>query len=405
MKKALVHHLPIDRLPLWRERMRKGRLLSFDLEVTARCNNHCRHCYISLPEQDPGARDNELSLSELQAIADEAVSLGAVWCLLTGGEPLLREDFPDLYVYLKQKGLLVTVFTNATLVTEDHGKLFRKFPPRMVEVTVYGVSRRTYEGVTRRSGSHDAFLRGLQILLDWGVRVRLKTMALRSNVHEIEEIGRFCRERAGSFRFDPFLHLRVDRDPLRNKEIESERLSPGEIVDVEGRDPERMETLWKLCDRLILRDMGELPAERVFRCGSGMDSITVGHDGTYRPCSSLCHPDFKGDSRKTSMEGFRRDVMSRIHQMTSERAEFREGCGSCPLINLCMWCPGNAHLETGRLDEPVPYFCRTARARAGLLPGDGVPSAFRGLAAPCPGLQAVLSMDSRGRSLLSKIDL
>ena len=70
---------------LW-ERMLKKRLpLSFDLEVTARCNNDCRHCYINLPAGDDEARRKELSLDEINAIADQAVSLGALWCLVTGG--------------------------------------------------------------------------------------------------------------------------------------------------------------------------------------------------------------------------------------------------------------------------------------------------------------------------------
>jgi len=55
--------------------------------------NDCRHCYIGLPAGDQEARRKELSLAEIDRIAGEAVSLGALWCLVTGGEPLLREDF------------------------------------------------------------------------------------------------------------------------------------------------------------------------------------------------------------------------------------------------------------------------------------------------------------------------
>ena len=72
--------------------------LSFELELTARCNNHCRHCYVDLPADDERARAAELTTDEVLALGREAVDLGALWCLLTGGEPLLRNDFADIYL-------------------------------------------------------------------------------------------------------------------------------------------------------------------------------------------------------------------------------------------------------------------------------------------------------------------
>ncbi|MGD0228089.1 MAG: hypothetical protein ABSF71_37780, partial [Terriglobia bacterium] len=78
----------IQEFPLWDKLKEKRLPLSFDLEVTARCNNDCRHCCINLPAGDAEARRKELSLAEIHRIAGEAVGLGAFWCLLTGGEPL-----------------------------------------------------------------------------------------------------------------------------------------------------------------------------------------------------------------------------------------------------------------------------------------------------------------------------
>ena len=61
--------------------------LDFTLELTARCNNNCAHCYINLPAGDRQAIRNELTLAEISDIADQAVALGTLWCLITGGEP------------------------------------------------------------------------------------------------------------------------------------------------------------------------------------------------------------------------------------------------------------------------------------------------------------------------------
>lgn len=202
-------------------------LLGFVLELTPRCNNNCRHCYINTPADKNDINDTELSLNEISSIADQAVSLGAIYCLITGGEPLLRKDFFDIYLCLRSKGLLVTVFTNATLITEKHIKLFEKYFPRSIEITVYGTTKETYEKITRKEGSFHAFTKGLNLLHDSGVKVRLKTVGMRSNLHELSNITRFCRDKTKQkSRLDCVLNLRYDRDTVRNEEIRSERLSP-----------------------------------------------------------------------------------------------------------------------------------------------------------------------------------
>ena len=90
--------------PLERGRPSSAFPYPLNWDFTARCNNNCRHCYINLPAHDFQARDQELSLQGINHLADQAPSLGSLWCLITGGEPLLRPDFSEIYRSLKQKG-------------------------------------------------------------------------------------------------------------------------------------------------------------------------------------------------------------------------------------------------------------------------------------------------------------
>jgi radical SAM protein with 4Fe4S-binding SPASM domain len=357
--------LEIQQFPLWDKLKGKHVPLGFDLEVTARCNNDCRHCYINLPVGDRAAQARELTLAEIARIADQAVELGAMWCLITGGEPLLREDFADIYMALKRKGLLVSVFTTAQILTEDHLRLFRQYPPRDIEITAYGVTRETYERVTRRPGSFDAFRRGLSRLLEGGMKVRLKAMALRSNVHELPEIARFCRERTKDyFRFDPLLHLRFDGNPARNEEIRAERLPTEEIMALERADQDRFQSLEKNCDKLIMPELAHTRCDHLFQCGAGNSSFDVSYDGLFRLCSSLWDPECVYDLRNGSLADAWHNFVPKVRDMRSNRKAFLETCHACPIINLCLWCPAHAHLETGELDGAVPYFCEVAHARA-----------------------------------------
>lgn len=350
---------------LWDKLKSKRALFSFDLELTARCNNDCRHCYINLPVTDRSARSKELSLAEITHIADQAVEMGAMWCLLTGGEPLLREDFADIYMMLKRKGLLVSVFTNATTIRADQIALFKKYPPRDIEVTIYGASRESYERVTRRPGSFTAFEHGLEALFEAGIRVRLKAMAIRSNLDDMEAIATFGRARTKDFyRFDPQLHLRYDGNPERNAEINQERLTPDEIVTLERADEKRFGALQANCDTLINQDFTHTGCDHLFHCGAGNGSFNVGYDGTFRLCSSLWAPGTTVNLRQTSLRDAWEIFVPHVRDMRSSDTEYLNTCRKCAIINLCLHCAAHAHLETGRLDGATPYFCEVAHARS-----------------------------------------
>ena len=87
------------------------------IEVTHRCPLECAHCYNNLPVGDADARRRELSAAELCRIIDEIADAGGLWLLFTGGEIFARKDFLEIYTHAKQRGLLITLFTNGTQIT------------------------------------------------------------------------------------------------------------------------------------------------------------------------------------------------------------------------------------------------------------------------------------------------
>lgn len=368
MTKLFASTRPIKDFSLWKKLGKKRALCSFELELTARCNLNCRHCYINLHAGNQKAKKGELSLKQITQIGREAVSLGAIWCLLSGGEPLLREDFFDIYLSLKTQGLLVSIFTNATLIKNRHIDFLKKYPPRDIEITVYGITPETYENVTRIPGSYQAFRQGLDRLLDAGIPVTLKAMAMRSNFEELPEITRFCQKYSyRQFRFDPLLHLRYDGDSHRNQEIISERLSPEQIVALEKSSPSRLKSLKKTKIFSINPGLPNPESCSLFGCSIGEEYFYVSSHGIFTLCSSLWHPDCVYDLKNGNLAEAWENLYIKVRHMTSSREAYLSNCAECPITNLCRWCPATAFLETGGLDCPVDYFCRVANARISVL--------------------------------------
>src|SRR5208337_1889172 len=120
------------------------------------CNNNCIHCCINLPVNDGRARAREMGTDQVKDILTQAADLGCLTARFTGGEPLLRPDFEELYLFARRLGVKVIIFTNGRLITPVLADLLARIPPLVtMEVTVYGMREESYEAVTRVSGSFE----------------------------------------------------------------------------------------------------------------------------------------------------------------------------------------------------------------------------------------------------------
>jgi len=326
------------------------------LELTYRCNNDCVHCYCNLPANDRAAKESELSYEQLTHIIDQIVEEGCLFLVLTGGEPLLHPRFRDIYVYAKEKGLLITVFTNGTLITESVADLFADYYPFGVAITVYGATRETYERVTRNPGSYDRCMRGIELLLERGVTVNLRSIAMRLNKDEIPALKAFAQERELKFVFDPLLSPRKDG---RDYDF-SLRLTPEEIVALDLADEERVQALREFS----AEHWGPPQPEYLFHCGAGVTSFSIdprGHLG-------LCVMSSPAFATYDLLQGFFREGWrEHIPKIRYQGRTRQTPCATCDLVSLCSWCPLWADLEMGDPEEPVEYLCEVAHLRTEML--------------------------------------
>jgi radical SAM protein with 4Fe4S-binding SPASM domain len=348
---------------VWQER--SPLLGSLDLELTERCNNNCIHCCINLPMDDEAARPRELSTREIQAILTEAAGLGALSVRFTGGEPLLREDFTDLYLFARRLGLKVLIFTNARLITPELADLWARMPPlEKIEVSVYGMRQESYEAVSRVPGSYQEFRRGVELLLARQIPFVVKGALLPPNRNEMEVFEAWAATLPAMDTppsYSLFFDLRGRRDSAnKNRLIESLRLTPEDGVAIlRKRGHPYVKEMGEFCARF----MGP-PGDRLFSCGAGHGACVDAY-GMVQPCLLMRHPAMVYDLSTGSLRDALTNFFPRLREETrAANPDYLARCARCFLKGLCEQCPAKSWAEHGTLDTPVEYLCRVAHAQA-----------------------------------------
>ena len=334
-----------------REILAKRIPLTGSIELTHRCNLRCVHCYCNLPAGERKAMSRELTTEEVLDIYDQTAEAGCLWLLITGGEPLLRKDFREALAGAKQRGFILTLFTNGTLITPETADFLTEWRPYSIEITLYGATRETYEKITGVPGSFQRCLRGIDLLLERELPLSLKTMAMTVNRHEVFQIQSFARDRGLKFRFDPVLNPRLDR----SREPIKYRLSPEEVLALDLEDENRVKEWREFCAAFP----GPVDSNALFICGAGVSTFHIDPYGRMSPCEMTRHRSF--DLRGGP---FREGWDDAFPQFLSVKAREDYPCKSCDLISLCNQCPGWAWLENGDPQTPVEHLCRIAHLRA-----------------------------------------
>jgi radical SAM protein with 4Fe4S-binding SPASM domain len=304
---------------------------------------------------DHVARLGELTLDEHRVLLDQLEQAGCLWLLYSGGEIFARRDFFDIYEYAKRRGFLITLFTNGILIDERVADRLAAMPPFSIEITLYGATAITYEALTGIPGSYEKCMRGIHLLLERKLPLKLKTVAVSINHHEVFAMKELAEELGVEFKFDAMINPRIDcsSSPL------AVRLTPEEIVSLDLRDGERVAE-WR---RLAEEFAPDLPAPGVtqllYDCGAGVNSWAVDPYGNLTMCV-LSHMDKFNLRGRTFNEGWE-FLTTQVRRKPITRPT---KCNTCSLKSLCGMCPANGELENGDPEAPVEYLCRVAHLRA-----------------------------------------
>lgn len=344
-----VAQMKFPRLPL------EGRL-----DLTYRCNNACRHCWLRLPPDSPESSE-ELSFQEIIQIVTEARRMGCQAWALSGGEPMLRPDFAEIFDYITRKSVHYRLNTNGTLITPSLARLLARPGNKMV--ALYGATAEVHDAVTRTPGSFEAMMRGVAYLREAGAGFCVQIIPMRANYHQYNAMLALAESLSPHYRVGaPWLWLSANHSESHNREIAAQRLAPADVIALDEPDV-----------------LGELLAPDGCQGSQGHPSFSAAQDdrlfaaciaarrdfhidpyGTMSFCCFIKDPALRYDLRQGDFKQAWEAFIPSLANTVRGGQEYLENCGSCTLRSECRWCPVYGWLEHSRFSAKVDYLCQVA---------------------------------------------
>ena len=332
------------------------------LELLPICNMNCDMCYIRLSRTEMEKKGRMRTADEWISMGEEMERAGVLFLLLTGGEPLLFPDFRRLYLSLRERGIILTVNTNGTLIDADWAAFFGENKPRRINITLYGADDRAYETLCHYPGGFEKTVQGIRLLKERGVDVKINGSVTKSNRNDMEKIYSIGRELGAPVHMDTYMLPGIHERKLPF-EAQS-RLEPEEAAAAEMemlRNEMNPEDLRMYVQQMLLqiKKEGNVYSEGI-TCMAGNCSFAVNWQGEMRPCVTLEEP---------SVPVFETGFESAWQQISEKVKAYRvnEKCRQCRLRPVCKTCVASARLETGEYDGLPEYLCRYAREYIRLL--------------------------------------
>ena len=343
--------------------------LSGAFELTPVCNMNCRMCYVRMSKEQQEAQHSLYTAAEWLELGRKAKDCGMLYLLLTGGEPFLRPDFPQILSGLHELGLVITINSNGTLIDEKTVQWMREVPPVRVNLTLYGASDKTYERLCGNPRGFSQATKAIRLLRKAGISVKINCSLTPYNAEDLEAIFAYCQKeqlivQATSYMFPP-----LRKDPGRIGE--NDRFTPDQaayyaakiecLMNGEEAYLQRMEEKMKEgfpgeTDGGCLERKSQKAEGEGIRCRAGKCSFWVTWDGRLLPCGML-----PGENARNVFET---DFEAAWEQAQKEADAIRlpARCGNCSMRNQCRACAAMVFTESGDYGRVPEYRCRMAHA-------------------------------------------
>ncbi len=336
----------------------KGTPLSGTFELTSRCTLNCKMCYIHRSADSCEAIKSEKSTEWWLNLAREARDEGMLLLLITGGEPLLRDDFEEIYLGCRKLGLLLSVNTNATLIDEKKVKFFAENPPQKLNITLYGTSPETYAELCGVPDAYEKVIYAIKALKEAGVNIKLNYTINPYNKDDMTEAYDFAKS------LDlPIQPVSYMFPPLRSScKGDAVRLTPESAAQAHFQwqrhhfgDADLKTYLHHMKKGEAPEEFGEICLDKTgekINCRAGSTVFWVTWDGKMTPCGMMIEPAVEINDFNAAWKYIRAERGNIV--LPAE-------CKTCSLRKSCDVCAAVTFAETGKFDGVPTYVCQKAK--------------------------------------------
>jgi radical SAM protein with 4Fe4S-binding SPASM domain len=337
--------------------------------LTRRCNLECAHCYIAAGPRESAT--SELATSECLRIVDELLAVNpAPMLILSGGEPLLRDDLTEIARYASSRGATVVVGTNGTLLSDERISALKEAGVRGVAVSIDSLRPSYHDNFRHGKGSLDDTIAAIARLRAQRLDFIIQTTATKGNRAELERVAAWAADQ-GAMAFNCYFLVATGRGAGLSD------LAPAEYEAVLA-DLARWQQAYRgrmmvraKCAPHFMRHVHAADPESPIlnyetRCPCGTQYCRITPDGKLTPCPYL--PEVAGDLRVQSFG----DIWRSAPLFRSLREGTLGGkCGRCEYQKLCGGCRARAFALDGDVlaadpscvYEPVPGAAVIERVR------------------------------------------
>lgn len=341
--------------------------LSGTFELTPRCNMNCKMCYIRLSKEQQERIAPEKTAKEWLQLGKTCRDAGMLFLLLTGGEPFLRPDFREIYEGLYDLGLLLSINTNGTMITEETIKWLKERPPVKINLTLYGSSREVYGSLCGYADGYDRAIRAALMLKEAGILVSLNTSYTGENAADLEAIAAFVKEngfltRVTSYMFPPVRKGEYD------SEVKAHRMGGTEAGRVmwECERYRYGEEVWKTRSENIRNgipqeDDRDCPLDEKMMCMAGRAAFWVTWNWQVRGCGMLTAPVLELKEKEFS-------AVWELLGTEMDKMRMPAACTSCKMRSACHVCGAVVQAEgRGNMEHPPEYVCQMTKEYVRLI--------------------------------------
>ncbi len=336
--------------------------LEGQLDLTYRCNNNCRHCWLRIPPEAK-EKEQELTFDEIRVIADEARSLGCQRWYISGGEPMLRSDFVEIFDYLTRVARSYYLNTNGTLITPRIARLMKRKGVKLI--ALYGATAEVHDHITRTPGSFAAAMQGAAYLKEAGANFMVQFVPMKANIHQFQDMMKLAQSLGSAWRLSsPFIFLSASGDRGKNLEIGAQRLSPAMAAEIEFNDSNHEEPD---TPELHCRSGSAGASDRILEgCVTTNCRFHIDPYGAMNFCQLITDSGLRYNLKRGNFREGWENFIPALGVTIRGGKEYLDNCGTCRSRSNCWWCPGYAYLEHRRSSAKIDYLCAVAKKHRAL---------------------------------------